>query len=171
ARELLFIEARSGMADVNQGRGTGGWGFVDAEQQRAEVRARLTRLGPAGDHELLLVDDLDFPPVGRALAGLVQRVGVLGDQAFPAPLERFLVKRAAVAADLAADAEDRRRRAAEDALQRGATLVQRAIAIVGGALAQDIEHDQPDRRACTGVGSLFHGREMATPVRNTLPPP
>ena len=48
-RELALVEAGAGVADVDEARS-----FVDAEQQRAEVGARLARLGPAADDEFLL---------------------------------------------------------------------------------------------------------------------
>src|SRR6267378_671136 len=130
ARELFLVEPGAGMSRVDEALPV--W-IVDAEQQRAEVRARLPRLGPAADDELLFVDDLQLAPVGRALAGLVARVGVLGDEAFPAFLEGALVQRAAVAADDLADAENRGPGASEDALERRAPFEQRPIAKIGPA--------------------------------------
>src|SRR5262245_47021182 len=38
---------------------------VDAQQQRAEVRAAMARLRPAADHEALAADDLHPAPVRR----------------------------------------------------------------------------------------------------------
>src|SRR2546430_1881690 len=104
--------------------------LVHAEQERAEVRARLAWLGPSADDEFLLVDDLDFAPVGRALARFVQRLRVLRDQPFPSALQRLLVERTSVAADDVADAQQRRSRAAEHAFERGAALDERTIAKV-----------------------------------------
>src|ERR1041384_8678716 len=53
ARELLLVEAGARVTRVDE-RAV----LVHAEQQRAEVRARVPRLGPAADDEFLLVDDL-----------------------------------------------------------------------------------------------------------------
>src|SRR2546425_11742513 len=113
-RELFLIEAGAGMSRVDEALAV--W-IVDAEQQCPEVRARLSRFGPAADDELLLVDDLELAPVGRALAGLVLRVGVLRDEAFPAVLERLLIESASVAAHGRADAQQWRSRLGEPALE------------------------------------------------------
>ena len=78
---------------------------------------------------------------------------MLGDQPFPALLHRLLVERAAVAAHLVADAQHRRSGAAEHLLERGAPLDERAIAVVGLAVAQDVEGDQRAGRAAAGVAS------------------
>src|SRR6267378_3953564 len=141
ARELFLVEPGAGMSRVDEALPV--W-IVDAEQQRAEVRARLPRLGPAADDELLLVDDLELAPVGRALAGLVLRVGVLRDEAFPPALERLLVKRASVAAHGRADAQQWRSRLAEHALEHLAALGQRTVAKIGAAVAEDVERDEGD---------------------------
>src|SRR5207249_1253200 len=92
--------------------------------------------------EFLLVDDLDLPPVGRTLARFVERVGVLGDEPFPAALQRLLVQRAPVAADDFAQAQHRRFRVAEDALERGAPLGPRTVAVIGPPVAKKIEGDE-----------------------------
>src|SRR6185437_482687 len=76
---------------------------VDAEQQRAEVLARLARRRPAANHELLLVDDLDFAPCRRAPARLIGRGSVLRDETFPVLGQRALVQLASVLCDLLAD--------------------------------------------------------------------
>src|SRR5207247_7741247 len=48
--QLLLVETRAGVTRIDETRGPGcGPRFVDAEQQRAEVDARLSRLGPAAD--------------------------------------------------------------------------------------------------------------------------
>src|SRR4029434_2612589 len=125
ARQLLLVEAGAGVAHIHEraarlravrGRGS----IVDAEQERAEVRPRMPRLGPSTDDELLFANDLQLPPVGRALAGLVQRRAVLRDQAFPTMLQRLAVQRAGVAADLPAQSQRRVGRAREQPLERGA---------------------------------------------------
>src|SRR5439155_25844817 len=113
-----------------------------------EVRPRLPRLGPAADDEFLLVDDLDLVPVGRALAGLVRRGCMLGDQALPAVPQRLLIERAAVAAHRRAEADGRRRLfLGEQSLERRAALHERAIAQVSFVLAEKVEGDERHRGA------------------------
>src|SRR5689334_8405111 len=55
-----------------------------ADENRAEVRARASRLRAATDDELLLGADLDFSPRQRALSRLVRRRLVLGHDALEA---------------------------------------------------------------------------------------
>src|SRR6202790_4906942 len=52
--ELALIEAGPRVTRVSEPTPV----FVNAQEERAEVGACLPRLGPAADHELLLVDDL-----------------------------------------------------------------------------------------------------------------
>ena len=143
ARKLALVETCSRMAHVNQPPII----VVHAKQQRAEVCARLTRLGPAADDEFLLVDDFQLAPVGRALARLVERVGVLRDQPFPSALQRFLIERAAVAAHLLAQAEHRRSGFREEVFERGAPLVQRPPAVIDLPVAKKVERNERYRRA------------------------
>src|SRR5213595_2092438 len=101
----------------------------------------MARLGPAADHEFLFVDDLQLAPVGRAFARPVERIGVLGDQSFPAAGERAFVQRAAVAARQLAEAKDARKGTGlrtlygdpspHDTLEDRATFDQRPIAEIG----------------------------------------
>jgi len=111
ARQLAFVEAGAGMADVDQGFGMRGQGLVGhliyPEQQRAEVRPRLARLGPPSDDEFLLVGDFDLAPVRCSLARLVQRRGVLRDQSLPSTVDRLFVERACVATHDRAETDDR----------------------------------------------------------------
>src|SRR6185295_10282851 len=161
--QLLLVEAGAGVAGIDQ---VGA--FVDAEQQRAEVRARAARLGPAADDELLLANELQFPPVGRALAGLVERVRLLRDQALPAARHRLVVEGLSVAAHLLADAENRRRGPAEQLFERLPPLGQRPPAVVGGAVAEEVERDERDAPAGVGrfrIGTRAPGsrRRVASP--------
>src|SRR5207253_2421152 len=116
AGELFFVEARSRVTDVDQISVL----VVHAEQQRPEVRPRLPRLGPPADDELLLVDDFQLTPVRRPLARLVLRIGALGDEAFPAVVERLFVERAAVAALHRAETQQRRAGPSEQPFERRA---------------------------------------------------
>src|SRR6266545_3807218 len=68
---------------------------VVADQQRPQPHPRAGRIGPAADHELLLVDALELQPVLRA-GVLVRRVGARGDQALPAPAAGVPVQRLAL---------------------------------------------------------------------------
>src|SRR5262245_3844880 len=56
-RQLPFVEARANVTDIDE------LIAVNAQQQRTEVGARLARLGPPADDELLLTEDLHFAPV------------------------------------------------------------------------------------------------------------
>src|SRR6185503_5105338 len=76
--ERLLVEAAADAAGVAQVPGL----VVDAEQERADARARALRIGPAADHELLPLRALQLDP-GRAASGHVRRVGPLADH----PLE------------------------------------------------------------------------------------
>ena len=59
--------------------------FVEvADEERAEAGPAALRIGPAADHQLLLVDALELQPVRRATPHPVRRVGPLRDQALPA---------------------------------------------------------------------------------------
>src|SRR5207244_11805532 len=59
-----------------------------AEQQSAEWAPGCARLGPAADDELLLVQDLQLPPVVCRLAGVVDGVDPLRNQPFPSLFQR-----------------------------------------------------------------------------------
>src|SRR5262249_12267597 len=147
-----LVESRADVSDVLQAALTAI--VVDAEQQRAEVRARLARFGPAADDEFLFLMDLDLAPVGRALARLVERRRVLDDQPLPSLLHRFVVRRASVAANLAADPETRRARAREEPLGRGAALDGRPIAPVLRAVLQKVENDEGDAAGTVDGGRI-----------------
>jgi len=67
-RQLFLVEACSGVAAIDQGLWANAPGLVHAQQQRAEIGARQPRLGPSADDEFLFVNELEFAPVGRALA-------------------------------------------------------------------------------------------------------
>ena len=95
------VESGAGVADVLQPPA-----FLHAEQQRAEVLPRLARLGPAADDELLLLDELDLAPCGGTAARLVRGRRLLGDQSFPAFLDRPFVQRRRIVGHLLAEADD-----------------------------------------------------------------
>src|SRR2546426_9776943 len=61
--ELSAVEARADMAGVFEF-----VAVIHAENERAEMRPRLSRLAPSGDDEFLLLYELEFSPVGRSLA-------------------------------------------------------------------------------------------------------
>ena len=138
AGELFFVEARSRVTDVDQISVL----VVHAEQQRAEARPRLPRLGPPADDELLLVDDFQLTPVRRPLARLVLRIGALGDEAFPAVVERLFVERAAVAALHCADTQQRRAGPAEQPFENRASFDERQVAQVAAAANEHVERDE-----------------------------
>ena len=101
-RELALVEAGADVSRVNKVTLA-----VHADEQRAEVRAGLPRLGPAADHEFLFVHDLQLAPVGRPLARQIARLRAFGDQSFPSAIEGALIQRAAVAVRDVADTQDR----------------------------------------------------------------
>src|SRR5262249_37524317 len=122
-RQLLLIEAGACVTDIDELAV-----FVHAEQQRAEVRPRVARFGPAGDDELLLVLQLELAPCGAATPGFIERAGFFRDQSFPAFFLRARVQLARVARDLLADPNHSGWRSAEAPdrlLEAAATLGQR----------------------------------------------
>jgi hypothetical protein len=66
---------------------------------------------------------------------------VLGDESFPAFGQRIFVEGGTVAADLPADADDRRLGAGENPLERLAALGEGAVAPVLASFFQHVEHD------------------------------
>jgi hypothetical protein len=70
-----------------------------AEQERAEVLARVARLGEAADDELLAKLDLELEPVPGTAAGLVGGVGPLGNDPLPSGRARTLEHLGAVTGD------------------------------------------------------------------------
>src|SRR5262249_51544267 len=102
ARQLLLIESGARVSDVLQRAS-----LVDAEEQRAEVLARLSRLGPAADDELLLPHELQLAPRRAPSSALIRRARLLDDEALPAFRQRALVKRMPVAGGLLAETKNR----------------------------------------------------------------
>jgi hypothetical protein len=136
--QLALVEAGAGVPHVDQPSGI----VVHAHEQRAEIRPRLPRLGPAADDELLFVEEFDLAPVGRALARLVERHRVLRDQPFPFLIDRLPVQRASIAPHDGAEPHDRRRLGLrEHPFQCGAALDERAVAQIARVLAEQIEGD------------------------------
>src|SRR5262245_1977847 len=125
ARQLLFVEAGAHVTRIDERAA-----LVHAQQQRAEVLARPSWLRPAGDDEFLFLDDLEFSPVGCALARDVPRRRQLRDEALPAARDRALVQRPPVAAGYFAQPQDRRASPPEQPLESLATLEQRLSAEV-----------------------------------------
>ncbi len=138
--ELLLIEACAGVADIDQARA-----LILAEQQRPEARARVARLGPAADHELLLVGQLVLPPGRAAAARLIHRGAILDDQSFPALAVRAFVERPSVGGDLLADPQRAGEMPREIFLERLAPRGQRQPADVLGAGAQQVEGEKRRR--------------------------
>src|SRR6266850_5587251 len=138
--ELAAVEARADVAGVFEL-----VAVIHAENERAEVRSRVSRLAPSGDDKFLLVYELELSPVRGSLAGQVSRRGDLRDEAFPAVLGRALVQRAAVAIRDLAETKDRRAGVAEDALESLAALDEWEPAKIRRAGAQQVERDE--RRA------------------------
>ena len=68
AIEFLLIESRADRAGPPQRAAV----VVVADEQRSEVLARLARLGPAADDELLLLEELHLAPRRRALAAVIR---------------------------------------------------------------------------------------------------
>ena len=85
ARQLAIGEAAADVADVAQLR-VGRLAGERAEHQRAEVLARLARLGPAADDQRLDLLDLQLDPRRAAPIALVARVGVAWRRALPSPV-------------------------------------------------------------------------------------
>ncbi len=137
ALELALVEPAARVAGVLQSAV-----FVVTQQQRAEGAIGRARVGPPADDELLLVDDLDLPPVAGALAGVIHRVRLFGDEPFPSVVERVLKELARIAGDDVAQPQDRRACVAKHALQAGSPLIQGRRPKVLVAVSQDVERDQ-----------------------------
>ena len=151
ARQLAIGEAAADVADVAQLR-VGRLAGEGAEHQRAEVLARLARLGPAADDQRLDLLDLQLDPRRAAPIALVARVGALGDEPFPALFDRARIEAAAVAGGVLAVPHLRGPRRAEDAFEPGAAVGEDQRAQVLAAVAQDVEGDErgPLRRRLAG---------------------
>src|SRR5688572_3695128 len=76
--QRIAAHAAASVADVHES-----VGVVVAEQQRAKMLARVARLRPAADDELLPPLDLELEPCTRPRAWLVARLHALGDHALP----------------------------------------------------------------------------------------
>src|SRR5207245_2620500 len=71
----------------------------------------------AADHALLPAHDLDLAPRAATPPRLVGRVQLLSDQTLPAPREHVAVERAPIPGPEVGEAQPRRARVAEDALE------------------------------------------------------
>src|SRR5207247_7565264 len=85
-------------------------------------------------------------------------------------IERLLVERASVAVDHMADSQNRRVGIPEYFLQCGTPITPGAIAIVGAAVAQDVERDERNSRAGTagwdgGLFEIYPALQLLKPGR------
>src|SRR5215475_1617410 len=131
--QFLLVESRSHVTDINE-RAV----LVHAEQQRAKILARFSRLGPAADDEFLFLDDLEFAPVGRALPGHVSRCRQLRDESLPAARECAVVQRPPISFGDFAQPENRRSRTSEHLLEHVAAFNERPAAEVDGTSLEEI---------------------------------
>src|SRR5262249_19204635 len=111
----------------------------NAEEERAQVRARAPGLGEAADDELSTLDELELAPVGVAATGGVGRVEALGDESLPTLPLHARVERARVAGDELAQPERAGAVTGEDPLQARAACHERQRAQILEAVAQDVE--------------------------------
>ena len=118
----------------------------DAEEQRAEVGATLPRLGPAADHELLLLVNFQLAPIRGPFARHIFGGGALRNEAFPPAGQRSLMQRATIAGDLFADAQDWRTGFGEKLFKNGAALGERPIAQICLTVTEYVEGDEGDGR-------------------------
>ena len=63
------------------------------------------------------MDDLDLSPVARAFSRVVNRAGILRDEAFPTAFERLLMQRATVVQHDVASTQDGRTRFLKDTIE------------------------------------------------------
>ena len=125
--------------------------------------ARVARLGPATDHELLLVLQFQLAPCRAAPARLIRRPRFLDDQPLPALGLRARMQRAAVADRLLADANRARlcgRAFLDDALEARAALDERQTAHIIVAFAQQIERDEGHRLLAIDALYVFRVDEV-----------
>ena len=100
---------------------------IIAQQDGAEMLARVAGLGVTAHHELLALLDLELEPGTRPLPGLVNGVLSLRDHAFPAVGASLLEERCRIAGERVADAQHVRHRGVQQLEQMRSPHVLRLI--------------------------------------------
>jgi hypothetical protein len=108
------------------------------------------RVGKAGDDELLAVLALELEPV-TAAAGLMRRVGPLGDHALPVVAAR--VRPVGLAVGVAVRGVPQRPAERQQPPQEPLALPQRQAPDIGAVRAQDVEQVEVDRHSPAQVRS------------------
>lgn len=142
---------------------------VVADEQSAEVLARLTRLRPSADDELLLLEELFLSPRGCSAAALIDRLSVLRDEPFPSFTVGPIEQRPPVVDDDLAQAKQVFGRGwdAHAILEAEAARGQRQRPDVLVTVTQQIEQDEHRRLILLAPFDLGKGRAM-DPALNVL---
>ena len=139
-------------------------GVVHAEQQRAEIGARPGRIGIAGDHEFLAALALQLDPVGAARAA-VRRALALADDAFQAERERRLDHAVGRRVEHFAEADARRGRLRNHAVQQCAARFQRRDAQVVAIEVRQVEEVVDDVLGAARIERVLQRAEVGHALR------
>ena len=129
---------------------------VVAEQQRAEIRPRPFRVGPADDDELLAVERFGFAPQA-AVSRRIGRVDRLGDHALEAELAGVLQDEFAVAGVMAV--ELKAGLVCDQGLEQRLALDERKVRDVPAGKMQEIESVKDELHVALAVGRRLRLRE------------
>src|SRR5207237_9955582 len=91
ARQLCVTESGARMTGIAQH-----GALIHAQQQSAKKRRRIARLCPSTDDKLLPLHDFELSPLRTSTPGTIGGFGSLGDQPFPAPLQRTWIEDASI---------------------------------------------------------------------------
>src|SRR2546428_3055297 len=118
--QRMLREAGADLADKAQPRSV-----VEPDEESAKMLPAALGRGESADHELGLLSDLDLAPVAGPHAWLVRRALVLRDDAFPTEALGLAVRGVPIS-DEPAGNEERLGPPADQTLERGAALAERA---------------------------------------------
>src|SRR4051812_46586680 len=164
--ELSLVEAGSCVPDIRERLGLL---IVNTQQQRAKVRPRLPRLGPAADDEFLFVHNLVLAPGRTAAPGLIWGRSFLDDQALPPFPSRPRIEGPSIVWHLFADPERARDMRTNMRLEPGTALCERQPSNVLHAIAKKIEGDDRHRLCLVDLFD-FAGSSEVDPSLQPLKP-
>jgi hypothetical protein len=142
-----------------------------AEEQGAEVLARLPGIGPSTHHALLALLDLELAPLGAALAGVVARLERLDDESLPAFGDRPPVERSAVGGDELAQANHGGADVGEDPFQARPPRDEREVAEVLRSITDHVERDERDAVTIGGGGQRIAAMDPRLEILEARRPP
>src|SRR5439155_270220 len=146
--QRLLREAGADLADKAQPPSV-----VEPDEESAKMLPAALRRGESADHELGLLSHLDLAPVARPRAWLVRRTLVLRDDAFPTEALGLAVRGLPIS-DEPAGNEERLGPQADETLERGAALAERASYERSALELEQVEHRVPRGRSPGSAASL-----------------